>query len=111
MDPWVTLVRMVDEGRLATTALEDVRRLIGSACVAQVDQPRSMVSAAVLDHLERGASLTVAVAAVEELVAIRHNRMLIAAGRRGVDDAESSFFSGRRRRASVLTFPSPTFAA
>jgi hypothetical protein len=98
---------MVDDGRLEVSALESVRRLISSACIAEVDQPRTMVSTAVLDHLAQGWTLADSIAAVEELVAIRHNQMLIASGRRGYDEPVRA----GRRGATVLAFRSRTFAA
>ena len=108
MDAWSMIIRLTEEELMAPEELEHAEAIVRSASLARIVEPREVVAAAFMDRLGAGLSLATALDLVEEMVAIRHNRMLIEAGRRGLpDDGDDS--------ARILLWPvrrsHPTFAA
>lgn len=108
MDAWPMIIRLTDEELMTADERERADTIVRSASLARIIEPREVVGAAIMDRLGAGVSMTAALDLVEELVAIRHNRMLIEAGRRGLPDDEG----GDTR---ILLWPvrrsHPTFAA
>lgn len=91
MDAWPTLQQLFDEETIGAFHLVRAEALIRSAARAGVRDARSIVAEAVLARLEHGVTMDEAIESVEDLVAIRHNRMLIDACRREMpDDAPRS---------------------
>ena len=102
MDAWSTLQQLFDEEMIGAFHLVRTEALVRSAARAGVREPRSIVAEAVLDRLEHGVTMDEAIESVEDLVAIRHNRMLIDACRRALPDDEPRTnvipWPGHRRR-------------
>lgn len=108
MDAWSTIIRLIEDELVQPEEIDRVEAIVRSAALARITAPRQVVGEAVMDRLEAGVPMAAALDLVEELVAIRHNRMLIEAGRRGIADEGDE-------GARVLLWPSrrshPTFAA
>ncbi len=97
MDAWSTLQQLFDEEMIGAFHLVRTEALVRSAARAGVRDARSIVAEAVLDRLEHGVTMDEAIDSVEDLVAIRHNRMLIDACRRQMVDDEP--------RSNVIQWP------
>lgn len=83
MDAWHAIEDMARRGRLTIEQLEAAHKLVRSAAVAGIRTPRATVAAELLERITSGQPVYDALAEVEDLVAIQHNRMLIEAGRGG----------------------------
>lgn len=90
MNAWSMIIELVDEELMSEDELAHVERIVRSAALARVGDAREVVAQAIVERLQAGASVAMALDVVEELVAIRHNQMLIDAGRRGYDDDEDT---------------------
>jgi hypothetical protein len=97
MHAWSMVEQLADEELIDARHLASVEALVRSARRARVSNPEEAVAAALLSRLECGMLIDDAIARVEELVAVQHNRMLIDAGRRAYLVAEAD--------AVVLTLP------
>ena len=83
MDPWQTIEDMIRTGRFTHEQGETAIRLVRSAGVAGIRTPRATVAEELLERITSGRPVYDALADVEDLIAIQHNRMLIEAGRGG----------------------------
>lgn len=84
MNAWQVVVQLADEDLIEPHHLDAVEALVRSARLAGIANPHDAVAGALVDRLEDGLLIDAAIASVEELVAIRHNIMLIESGRRAL---------------------------
>ena len=81
MNAWPMVVRLAEEDLIEPRHLAAIEATVRSAKLARMGHPHDAVAAALLERLEDGLPIDEAIARVEELVAIHHNRMLIESGR------------------------------
>jgi hypothetical protein len=101
VDAWHTVEDMARIGRLTAEQLEAACKLVRSAAVAGIRSPRPTVATELLERITSGQAAYDALAEVEDLIAIQHNRMLIDAGRGGRAQYAIVIALPERRRASL----------
>lgn len=88
MNAWQVVLQLAEEDLIEPRHVAAVDALVRSARLARVANAHDAVAGALLDRLEDGLLIDAAIASVEELLAIRHNVMLIESGRRALSDEE-----------------------
>lgn len=80
MDPWTTIESLTRRGVVTDAHIAEAHRLVRSAAAAGMARPRLVVGRELLQRLWAGEPADEALTAIEDQLAIEHNRTLIARG-------------------------------